>query len=320
MLFRSYLWTPARTDLLADPQTEITDTEIPLVIQTQAEMAETLTKVRKELGIRKKRLTKHIKEIDKTRLQQNIERKRNNLGTQKRSIQRAMGKEPMKADLIALQSKHPDSITIQLTLGLEPTSKQIREIWHEQGQLQCTETTREGLECTFTFEDDTHIHRALEVAKAQGWNVTRLSRQNKMAHTPSNILAGIEAELGDIGRSVRTQCKTCHNKNLLTITRKTETDRELGTYCKDCRQITDTEITAIQDTEIPWSQEIIDSFAKVPDNPEFRLRGTITMKELKYIIQHLALGKAPGPIGQLPAEVWRQAPEPILDKIGRAHV
>ena len=61
------------------------------------------------------------------------------------------------------------------------------------------ETTREGLDCTFTFEDDTQIHRALMVAKAQGWNVIRLSRQNMIAHTPSNILAGIEAELGDIG-------------------------------------------------------------------------------------------------------------------------
>ena len=52
---------------------------------------------------------------------------------------------------------------------------------------------------------------------------------------------------------------------------------------------------------------------KVPDNPEFRLSGKISMPELKYIIRHLALGKAPGPIGQLPAEVWRQAPDQVLE-------
>ena len=114
-------WNELR-QLMAEDDTWDT-TVLPEKIETKEQVASTLAQVRTELGRRKKRLDKHIQEADNNRLRQNMLRKRQNLGTQKGSIQRAMGREPMRADMTSLKSIHPDSITITLTQGEEPSPK-----------------------------------------------------------------------------------------------------------------------------------------------------------------------------------------------------
>ena len=145
------------------------------------------------------------------------------------------------------------------------------------------------------------------------WTIHKLTREKGLAYQPTDILAAIEAELGDAGRSLRATCIRCTQNHLQTLSNETSGTRTIETYCNTCKALTTLTNKHISPQEVPWTASIIEDFPKVPDNPEFRLSGKISMPELKYIIRHLALGKAPGPIGQLPAEVWRQAPDQVLE-------
>ena len=287
-------------------------TILPEKIETEAQAALTLTQVRMELGRRKKRLDKHIREVDNNRLRQNILRKKQNLGIQKGSIQRAMGREPMRADMTALQSIHPDSITITLAQGEEPSPRQIKQTLTNAG-LDCEITRKKGLNVTYTFAADTHVAKSIHLAKENKWTIHTLTREKGLAHQPTDILAGIEAELGDAGRSLRAICPQCNQNRLRTLANETNGTRNIETYCITCKDLITPTTPHILAQEVPWTTAVIEEFPKVPDNPEFRLSGKISMPELKHIIRHLALGKAPGPIGQLPAEVWRQAPDQVLE-------
>ena len=138
-------------------------TTLPEKIETDKQVATTLAQLRMELGRRKKRLDKHIQEADNNRLRQNMLRKRQNLGTQKGSIQRAMGREPMRADMTSLQSIHPDSITITLTQGEEPSHRQIWQLLMD-ADLNCEIRNKQGLNVTYTFAKDTHVSEAIRLA------------------------------------------------------------------------------------------------------------------------------------------------------------
>jgi endonuclease/exonuclease/phosphatase family metal-dependent hydrolase len=307
-------WTRHRLLLAADMPPEADS--LPETISSDAEASETLRVVRIELGRRKRTLDNYIKGKEKERLKANINKKRKGLGTQKGSIQRAMGKEAMRAEMIALKSQHPDSLIIRITPNYEPTPSTIQDKFKAEN-LPCElRTTNDNSLAAYVFLHRIDLSRAIRIANSERWPIRRLETTCDIACSPSDLLSSVEAQLGDEGRSSRARCATCHSSHLCSLSSKepagTE-DRTIVTYCHQCTTLTEIEIPpanceAIKD----WPEEVFTGFRTLPQDPQFRLRGSITMDELKYTIRHLALNKAPGPIGQLPAEVWRQAPDSIL--------
>jgi Fe-S oxidoreductase len=266
------LWTEKREKLMADFPKE---TEAPPeTINSREEAARVLMLVRTEVGRRKKILDRHLKDQDRTRMRENIARKRQNLGSQKGSLQRAMGKGAMRAEMMALKSRHPDTMVVNLPPYQDPSAREILLALEEAG-LPCSLTVGENLTARYTFHQRTDLADALILANLKGWNIGELEVTADIAHSPSDVLSCIEAELGDEGRSRRAVCPDCQQGDLRTLSRIVEGERTVVVYCGHCKRHIIPSIPPIPDEGDPWPQEIfapldnnLHGFPQIPRNPE----------------------------------------------------
>jgi hypothetical protein len=148
------------------------------------------------------------------------------------------------------------------------------------------------------------------------WNISNseqhLDIQLRKIHTnPSNVLAAIESELGDNGRSICTRCTTCKRNNLKTISLPpTPEGRHCGTFCHSCQSLTTTEQDAHFYNNTPFPMSIFDK-KRIPPTSNESLRQPVTMELLLRHIRSIKSRTAPGDDGMLP-ELWKDGPPALL--------
>ena len=284
---------------------------IPPKITSFDELGEVIMNLKLHIQQANKAIRSHVNNLAQENLRQNCERKRNKLGSGKRSIQQAMGKYTEAVVMLELETAHPDTVAFLYAPNEEPSAKQIQDAMTSAG-IQA-EAKRVGDQILCKVQQRAQIPSVIRVASEHQWTITHLEARDKLVNDASNILSAIEFDLGNAGRARSQVCPNCRtNHNLTCLSGVDGTQRSMYTFCKNCKQC----ISPITDNSCydnpPWKESIFSNFRKIPDPPVMGLRGDINAEELDAFIQRAGLRKAPGK-GNVPAELWRHAPREIKD-------
>ena len=286
---------------------------IPPKITSSRELGEVIMNLKLYIQQTNKAIRSHVNNLAQENLRQNCERKRNKLGSGKRSIQQAMGKYTEAAAMLEMETAHPDTAAFLYALNEEPSAKQVQDAMTSEG-IQA-ETRREGDQILCKVQQRAQIPNVIRIAAEHHWTITHLEVTEKLVSDAPNVLSAIEFDLGNAGRARNQVCPNCRTNHTLTCLSGIDgTQRSMYTFCKNCKQC----ISPITDNSCydnpPWKESIFSNFRKIPDPPVMGLRGDINAEELDAFIQRAGLRKAPGK-GNVPAELWRHAPQEIKDHL-----